>query len=64
MPLFSPRFRLTVGTLVLRGKGGILSLYQEEAFATRLTSPDRPSVDVGFTDITGCQYRLTPVLSN
>ncbi len=27
--LLSPRFRLGVGTLVCRGKGGILSLYQD-----------------------------------
>jgi hypothetical protein len=29
MPLFVPRFRLSVGTLVTHGKGGILSLYQD-----------------------------------
>ncbi len=29
MPLFAPRFRLSVGTLVTHGKGGILSLNQD-----------------------------------
>ena len=34
--LLSPRFRQSVGTLVLRGEGGILSLYQDRLVAIEL----------------------------
>jgi len=41
--LLSPRFRLSVGTLVLRGKGGILSLLEDSGAIKR----ERRLVDSG-----------------
>jgi len=38
IPLLSPRFRLSVGTAVLRGKGGTLSL-QQDSFSTVFSQP-------------------------
>jgi hypothetical protein len=42
--LLSPRFRQSVGTLVVRGKGGILSLNQDRNLNTQFT-----------VSLTGCE---------
>ena len=50
--LLSPRFRQSVGTLVLRGKGGILSLYQDSAASdiTATGDDDTAAVEEGASD--------------
>ncbi len=58
--LLSPRFRLNVGTLVSRGKGGILSLYQDSSLCSHSNQfLQRPSLSLSLLHPARCELIVT-----
>jgi hypothetical protein len=56
----SPRFRLSVGTLVSPGKGGILSLYQDSSLCSHSNQfLQRPSLSLSLLHPARCELIVT-----